>query len=416
MDLNTVTDGEYIGVCQNKILIAVVKVCVKNHEIADIEILGHKASYMEQAETIAGKVGVNLKIILKYILTNVKERKARTFVMLLSILLSAISNVFHGAELQGFADGHMKPEFVEQVKEMDGAEKVLPLYVFKNNVQGNSEPISRLEGTDNLEWYNSMFALRYTDSPMSEQAALSFASGERAVIINEDCMKRGGFSIGDTITLSNGTSGNSYVVAGSFKSRATDVEAVIPSAYAVLDFGASNYNFLAYTAADPDSIMVQIRDLFGSTQNWSRTVEEFNADALSTVGAFLKPMHSMTYFILLLAAVGIVNNLLINYMQKRRTIAMYKSVGLSNRQNIKMTLIESFTSGMIGAFVAVTVSYLEIQTIFLVAGSKISMLPELDFKVFLSAGAMGVLITLIGSVVPIIKSRKMKLVEEIKFE
>ena len=90
MDLNTVTDGEYIGVCQNKILIAVVKVCVKNHEIADIEILGHKASYMEQAETIAGKVGVNLKIILKYILTNVKERKARTFVMLLSILLSAM--------------------------------------------------------------------------------------------------------------------------------------------------------------------------------------------------------------------------------------------------------------------------------------------------------------------------------------
>ena len=56
VDLNTVTDGEYIGVYQNKILIAVVKVCVKNHEIKDIEILEHKASYMEQAETIAGKV------------------------------------------------------------------------------------------------------------------------------------------------------------------------------------------------------------------------------------------------------------------------------------------------------------------------------------------------------------------------
>lgn len=61
-----------------------------SHEIADIEILGHKASYMEQAETIAGKAGVNLKIILKYILTNVKEHKARTFVMPLSIQLSAM--------------------------------------------------------------------------------------------------------------------------------------------------------------------------------------------------------------------------------------------------------------------------------------------------------------------------------------
>lgn len=72
---------------------------------------------------------------------------------------------------------------------------------------------------------------------------------------------------------------------------------------------------------DPDP------DLFADTPNWSRTVEEFNTDALSTVGAFLQPMHSMTYFILLLAAIGVINNLLINYMQKRRSIAMYKSVG-----------------------------------------------------------------------------------------
>ena len=162
--------------------------------------------------------------------------------------------------------------------------------------------------------------------------------------------------------------------------------------------------------------MVQIRDLFGDTSNWSRTVEEFNTDALSTVGAFLQPMHSMTWFILLLATVGVINNLLINYIQKRRSIAMYKSVGLSNRQNMKMTLIEGFSSGLIGAVIAIFVSYMEIQTIFLVAGPKISMVPELDAVTFLAAGGMGIAVTLLGSVVPIFKSRRMKLVEEIKFE
>ena len=176
------------------------------------------------------------------------------------------------------------------------------------------------------------------------------------------------------------------------------------------------YDFLAYTAADPDAIMVQIRALFGETSNWSRTVEEFNSDALSTVGAFLEPMHTMTYFILLLATVGVINNLLINYMQKRRTIAMYKSIGLSNRQNRKMTLIEGFSSGLIGAVIAIFVSYMEIQTIFLVAAPKISMLPELDLWTFFAAGGLGIFITLLGSIVPIIKSRNMKLVEEIKFE
>ena len=168
--------------------------------------------------------------------------------------------------------------------------------------------ISRLEATDNLDWYNSMMALHYTDNAMETDAIAAFA-GERAVLISESGLERIGLSVGETITLSDGGIQNNFRIVGSFKSRATDVEAVIPSTYAVSDFGASNYGFLAYTAADPDAIMVQIRDLFGENSNWSRTVEEFNTDALSTVGAFLQPMHSMTYFILLLATVGIIHNL-----------------------------------------------------------------------------------------------------------
>lgn len=327
-----------------------------------------------------------------------------------------ISDVFHGAELQGFADGRMEPEFVEQVEKMEGIDKVLPVYVFENTVKAGGTTLSRLEGTDNLEWYSSMLALNYTNNSFLEQAAASFQRKERSVILSEECLERTGFSVGDEIILSNGTERSSYIIVGSFKSRATDVEAVIPAFYAVSDFGATVYDFLAYTAADPDAIMVQIRALFGETSNWSRTVEEFNSDALATVGAFLEPMHTMTYFILLLATVGVINNLLINYMQKRRTIAMYKSVGLSNRQNRKMTLIEGFSCGLIGAVIAIFVSYMEIQTIFLVAAPKISMLPELDLWTFLAAGGLGIFITLLGSIVPIIKSRNMKLVEEIKFE
>ena len=80
---------------------------------------------------------------------------------------------------------------------------------------------------------------------------------------------------------------------------------------------------------------------------------------------------------------------------------MYKSVGLSNRQNMKMALIEGFSSGLIGAIIAIVVSYLEIQTIFLVAGPKISMSPHLELSTFLSAGLMGIGVTLLGSAVPV---------------
>lgn len=95
---------------------------------------------------------------------------------------------------------------------------------------------------------------------------------------------------------------------------------------------------------------------------------------------------------------------------------MYKSAGLSSRQNVKMMLIEGVSAGLIGAAAAIAVSYMEIQTIFIVAGPKISIKPDLDAVIFLAAGAMGIVVTVAGSVVPILKSRKMKLVEEIKFE
>lgn len=332
-----------------------------------------------------------------------------------NFVTSYISDVFKGAEMQGFVDGHMDAEFVEQIKKMEGIDKVLPLYVYKNQIRANGITLSRMEATEHLDWYSSMLAIHYTKEEMMENAIPVFDT-EKTVLLSESCMNRTGFAIGDTITLSSGSGEADYQVFGSFKSRATDVEAVISFNNAVSDFEAATYDFLAYTATDPDAIMVQIRDLFGEQSNWSRTIEEFQQDAFSTVGAFLQPMHSMTYFILLLATVGIINNLLINYIQKRKSIAMYKSVGLSNRQNMQMTLLEGFSSGLIGACIAILASYMEIRTIFLVAGPKISMAPELDASTFLEAGGMGVVVTLLGSVVPVIKSRHMKLVEEIKFE
>lgn len=326
-----------------------------------------------------------------------------------------VGDVFRDAELQGFADGEMDQEFIQQVRQMEGIDKVLPLYVMNQEISGNHITFSRMEGTDDIETYSSMLAIRYTDPEMKEQAAEAFRE-KRAIILNEETIKAMDCGVGDTIQLSNGNEEISYTVAGSFKSRASDVQAVIPSEYAVADFNQTSYGFMAYTAADPDAIMIQVRELFGDTTNWSRTVEEFNHDSLSTIGGFLAPMSYMTYFILLLAAIGIINNLLINYIQKRRSIAMYKSVGQSNRQNMKMTLIEGLTSGILGVVIGIIISTIEIQTIFIVAGPKISMTPDLDFQTFLLAGGLGIAVTLIGCTVPIIKGRNMKIVEEIKFE
>lgn len=326
-----------------------------------------------------------------------------------------IVDVFRGAKLDGFADADMSTEFVGEIKRLDGIDQVLPVYALNNVVRGDGILFSRVEGTEDIALYGEMFAMSYEDEMSRKGIESDFAAG-RKVLLSADAMKSRGIKPGDTILLSAGGPEFQYTVSGSYKIRATSTEAIIPASYAVNDFGAESYGVVAYTAADPEAVMVQIRDLFGNKSNWSRTVEEFNNDALETVGAFLTPMQNLTWFILVLATVGIINNLLINFIQKRRANAMYKSVGMSNYQNILITLTEGFSSGLLGAVIGIVVSWLEIKTIFLVAGPRISIQPEFDAGTFILAGALGIVITLIGSIAPMIKSRRMKIIDDLKFD
>lgn len=301
-----------------------------------------------------------MKIIWKYIFTNVKERKMRTAVMLLSILLSTT-------------------------------------LLFVSFSIGAS--------------YES--AQRKMARGMAGSATLSITAAEgtiRADILPNSASIRASVGIleGSALYHENGYYETVDLIAATIL--------MVPLLTNLLSMGLERL-YSIFLGNEGRLAARNMRENKNIVQNITLLFISISAViAITVVGAFLQPMHSMTWFILLLAAVGVINNLLINYLQKRRSIAMYKSVGLSNRQNMKMTLVEGFSSGLAGAMIAVFVSYMEIQTIFLVAGPKISTVPELNANTFLSAGGMGILVTLLGSVVPIFKSRSMKLVEEIKFE
>lgn len=327
-----------------------------------------------------------------------------------------IGDVFRGAELDGFTDAVMSPEMIDDIKGVEGIDEVMALQVINSEIiMPETGILGRVEGTADISRYAELFAMTCGNGQDLTVIGQSFHTG-RNILLSYEIMAASGLKPGATVTLSSGDNIFNYTVLGSFKVRSTNTDAIIPSDCARNDFGVQNYGIAVFTAPDPEAVMVQIRQLFGSSYHWSRTVKEFNEDALGTVGAFLRPMQNLTWFILTLATVGIINNLLINHIQKRRAIAMYKSVGMSNRQNIMITLVEGFSAGLIGAVFAIVISWLELKTIFLVAGPQIAIQPELKISTFLIAGAMGIGITLIGSIIPILKSRNLNIVEELKFD
>lgn len=332
-----------------------------------------------------------------------------------SFATSYLGNVFAGGTLDGFADGEISTEYVQIIQSYEGIEAITPIYELDNSISADHLLFSRMEAVDDLDTMSALLNIQFENSQVRSEILDTFNNG-RNILISKECLKKRNLDVDSTINLTYKGSSFPYKILGTFQSRGDNSEAILPGQCARSDFGLVHYGMLAYSASDPDAIMAQIRNLFGSKYNWSRTTKEFSEDALKIINSFMSPMKKLTYFILLLAAIGVINNLLINSIQKRHATAMYFSVGMSKVQNVKMTIIEGLTSGLAGSALGLFVSYMEIKTIFIVAGPRIPIDPTLNVAVFIMAGLAGIGITLIGSVVPILKVSKMKLIEEIKFE
>lgn len=326
-----------------------------------------------------------------------------------------IGDVFKGAKLDGYTDAqNINDEFIEKIKNVGTIKEVLPSYVI-NNINIDGESLGRVEGVEDINLYNEMLAVKYESDKTKKEVEDNF-NNSRNIIFSYKVMKKFKLNNGDKIKIKTDVGVSEYLVLGCYTSRASGANSLIPAKYAKDDFKLNGYGFVIFRASEPDSAAKEIRNLYNGRVNWTRTIKEFNDNVSSVINPFFEPLNRLTYFILLLGVVGIINNLVINYIQKKRSIAMYKSVGLSKIQHIKMSLIEGFTVGLIGGIIGIGIAFLEVKTIFIVAGPRIPIEMDMQQSMFILAGLMGIVIMLIGSSVPIVKGSKLQIVEEIRFQ
>jgi putative ABC transport system permease protein len=96
---------------------------------------------------------------------------------------------------------------------------------------------------------------------------------------------------------------------------------------------------------------------------------------------------------------------------------MYRSVGMSKLQTIKMIFVEALTMGLIGSVSGVLSGMLMI-----ISGAGLLRSLEMETKIHYSAEQLilcmifGIIISVIASIWPALKSSKLNLMEAIKYE
>ena len=148
-----------------------------------------------------------------------------------------------------------------------------------------------------------------------------------------------------------------------------------------------------------------------------KTVKEYLGDQKKDVDGIINLIYVIVGLAVALAFVGIINNQIIGFMQRRRELAILNSTCMSRTQIKKMLFAETVLTNILSCFIAIIVSYFMtgILDSFM---QSMSMYVEMiyDWQNILRFIIIIFTVLLLILVIPSRKIRKMNIVNEIKYE
>lgn len=148
-----------------------------------------------------------------------------------------------------------------------------------------------------------------------------------------------------------------------------------------------------------------------------KTKEEMKESELANNAGLMSSLESFSIMALIIGALGIVNNLMVSFMQRRKELAVLTSIGMSKGQRSRMIFIEGATIGIFGSILGVFTGILVCRfipevSLALDAYLKITI-PE---KRLIGLTIFGIVLMLVASLAPVLKASKISVVDEIKYE
>lgn len=326
-----------------------------------------------------------------------------------------VLDAYNGFNFQIWLSGDFNKDFINKTIITPGVKDTYGVYrTWDVKIGKSSKSIMELEGISSDGKYLDFVNYNIEKSKLKE------LDEGRNILITDSLKKSLGVKEGDTITLSLNGKDRDYKVIGSFYSIMQDGSyAIIPERYFKLDMAVKNYaTIFIKTSSDPDTVLKTIKkENQNKNLSYANTIEKMQKDNMDNNAQMMNILKAFSIISMIIGVFGILNNFIISFIERKRSIAMYRSVGMSKAQTIKMFFIEAFTGGLIGGFAGLFTGLLVISVIPKLCQAiglplVISYSPEL----FVSALISAVIITILASVMPASGTYKMKIVEAIKYE
>lgn len=303
--------------------------------------------------------------------------------------------------------------FESTVRTIDGVQSTYGSYEgYGVEIAGQKQKINTLYGI-NTDKYLQFFNINTKED---KQALLKKLNQGRFILVSNTLRMITGIQKGDIITLKMENGNNDYQIIGFYDTLGK--EALISERYLKMDMKKSYYSQIYIkTTKDPKEIESTLKQKNRSIYPEVITVEQMKQDTMDSNKQIMAVMEFFSMMALVVGAIGVANNFLVSFIERKRSFAVLRSIGMGKKQVVKMIFIESMSGGFIGGVVGVLggVSLLLVLPYIMVA---MSLPITINFTVdkYIMYLFAGILISVCASISPAVKTSKLKIIESIKFE
>ena len=328
------------------------------------------------------------------------------------IFISNISSIRSGEE--STADNIIKE--LRENKNID--EKTIDYTVYSYGNVGENE--FQIEGV-NPEKYKNYNKYLELDSSKYETFFNEFSSSnDNLAIISTTAEKKLNKGKGDKITLKVNNIEKEFEIAGVIDEKLYNMANVVFIKYDVLarEFNINSVDSIYFsTIGDPEEVKNEIKPMlksFGATSTTKAENEKTNYEQNKMI---VDVLSIFSYLAIIIAALGVLNNIIIGFLQRKRDLAVLSSVGMSKKNRGLMLLAESLLSVVWSLIIAIPYSYLGLSLI-----SKLMTVINIPLKVKLDVNLIPVyfiaaLIVIVLATLPVLfKSKKLSVIAELKYE
>lgn len=315
-----------------------------------------------------------------------------------------------------FEMSNIDRNFEINLKGINGVTGTYGIYAAEDvKVAGSNEPIAVVEGID-IDKHLEYFKLEIVDG--NEDIVKELDSG-RNIILNSPLGFKYQKKQGDLIALELGNGKREYKIIG-FINTLTEKGnyAIIADNYFKMDMGERCYShILIKTINDPYEAVAFLKKKYIDNRPYVQSVQDDKQAVIKSNEQIFTVLKGFSVLTIVMGILGVFNNFIISFIERKPSLAVFRSVGMSKQQIIIMIFIESMTGGLIGGIVGVQGGILMISVFPYIMDSMDMPIPMtystslLVISILTSIG-----ITLVVSISPAIKSSKGNIIDLIKNE